>query len=85
MPPITRAKSRATRRKLAGLIDEPDLDISTAESVAKSRCIEKVERAPLWSAYENTILADVVGFTDASGRTSCATTKHEHFHLRVLG
>lgn len=30
-------------------------------------------------------LADVVGFTDPSGRTSCATTEYAHYRLRCLG
>jgi hypothetical protein len=29
-------------------------------------------------------LADVVGFTDSFGRTSCATNEQEHYRLRIL-
>jgi hypothetical protein len=75
MPPITRNKSRAVRRKVAGIVDEP----------AQKGEIKKVERTPLWSVYDNVVLADVVGFTDTSGRTLGATTEVEHCRLRTLG
>ena len=31
------------------------------------------------------VLAEVVGFIDEGGRTSCATTETEHYRLRTVG
>jgi predicted alpha/beta-fold hydrolase len=75
MPPITRNISRAVRRNVAEMIVEQ----------AKNETIENVERTPLWSQLDNAFLADIVGFTDTSGRTSCATTEEQHYRLRKLG
>jgi hypothetical protein len=78
MAPTSWKKTQAIRQKVADLNFQESNDSATeAEST-------KVQLAPSWSHLSNSILADVVGFTDPSERTSCASSELAHYGLRTL-
>jgi hypothetical protein len=52
---------------------------TVAPDVTSIECASPPKQSPY------TRLANLVGFTDSLGRTSCAVTEQEHYHLRAFG
>jgi hypothetical protein len=76
-------RSERKRKALASYSDDVIADTLESKRVKTEKAVKR--KPKIEGTVKPRPLASVVGFTDASGRTSTATTETEHYRLRGVG
>jgi hypothetical protein len=78
-------RSERKRKALASYSDDVIADTLESKRVKTEKAVKRKPKIEGTVKPRPRPLASVVGFTDASGRTSTATTETEHYRLRGVG